>query len=165
MVLKIVLRKLLKRQKKIESKKEHKVLKSWGDMYEELQEHPLTQAKILNEQLLRNTNESIDKIHDKLDLFENRITRLENRKVTVKKTSNKGAEKEVITEIVDKGQLSEQEELIIKMINDQGEVDAKTISKKFNISRGNASLKLNKLHKYGLLAKRLDEKSIFFKIK
>ena len=69
------------------------------------------------------------------------------------------------TEIIDKGQLSEQEELIIKTIKDQGEVDAKTISKKFNISRGNASLKLNKMHKYGLLVIRLDEKSIFFKIK
>jgi len=155
----------LKRKKKIESKKEHKVLKSWGDMYEELQEHPLTQAKILNEQLLRNTNQSIDKIHDKLDSFEERISRLENRKVTTKKTIKKGAKTEIITEIVDKGQLSEQEELIMKTIKDQGEVDAKTISKKFNISRGNASLKLNKMHKYGLLAKRLDEKSIFFKIK
>ena len=165
MVIKTVLRKLLKRKKKIESKKEHKVLKSWEDMYEELQEHPLTQAKILNEQLLRNTNQSIDKIHDKLDSFEERISRLENRKVTTKKTIKKGAKTEIITEIVDKGQLSEQEELIMKTIIDQGEVDAKTISKKFNISRGNASLKLNKMHKYGLLAKRLDEKSIFFKIK
>ena len=165
MVIKTVLRKLLKRKKKIESKKEHKVLKSWEDMYEELQEHPLTQAKILNEQLLRNTNQSIDKIHDKLDSFEERISRLENRKVTTKKTIKKGAKTEIITEIVDKGQLSEQEELIMKTIKDQGEVDAKTISKKFNISRGNASLKLNKMHKYGLLAKRLDEKSIFFKIK
>ena len=165
MVIKTVLRKLLKRKKKIESKKEHKVLKSWEDMYEELQEHPLTQAKILNEQLLRNTNQSIDKIHDKLDSFEKRISSLENRKVTTKKTINKGSKPEIITEIVDKGQLSEQEELIMKTIKDQGEVDAKTISKKFNISRGNASLKLNKMHKYGLLAKRLDEKSIFFKIK
>ena len=165
MVIKTVLRKLLKRKNKIESKKEHKVLKSWEDMYEELQEHPLTQAKILNEQLLRNTNQSIDKIHDKLDSFEERISRLENRKVTTKKTIKKGSKPEIITEIVDKGQLSEQEELIMKTIKDQGEVDAKTISKKFNISRGNASLKLNKMHKYGLLAKRLDEKSIFFKIK
>mgnify|MGYP001378010187 CR=1 FL=1 len=165
MVIKTVLRKLLKRKNKIESKKEHKVLKSWEDMYEELQEHPLTQAKILNEQLLRNTNQSIDKIHDKLDSFEKRISSLENRKVTTKKTRKKGAEPEVISEIIDKGQLSEQEELIMKTIKDQGEVDAKTISKKFNISRGNASLKLNKMHKYGLLAKRLDEKSIFFKIK
>ena len=165
MVIKMVLRRLLKRKKKVESKKEHKVLKSWEDMYEELQEHPLTQAKILNEQLLRNTNRSIDKIHDKLDSFDERISSLENRKVTVKKTLKKGFKPEVITEIVDKGQLSEQEELIMKTIKDQGEVDAKTISKKFNISRGNASLKLNKMHKYGLLAKRLDEKSIFFNIK
>ncbi len=165
MVIKTVLRKLLKRKKKIEQKKEHKVLKSWEDMYEELQEHPLTQAKILNEQLLRNTNQSIDKIHDRLDSFEERINRLETRKVTKKKRGNSKAESEAITEIVDKGQLSEQEELIMKSIKEQGEVDAKTIAKKFNISRGNASLKLNKMHKYGLLAKRLDEKSIFFKIK
>ncbi len=165
MVVKTVLRKLLKRKKKIEQKKEHKVLKSWEDMYEELQEHPLTQAKILNEQLLRNTNQSIDKIHDRLDSFEDRLSRLENRKVTTKKARKVKSEPELITEIVDKGQLSEQEELIVKSIKEQGEVDAKTIAKKFNISRGNASLKLNKMHKYGLLAKRLDEKSIFFKIK
>ena len=83
MVIKTVLRKLLKRKKKIESKKEHKVLKSWEDMYEELQEHPLTQAKILKEQLLRNTNQSIDKIHDKLDSFEKRISSRIYRRVSI----------------------------------------------------------------------------------
>ena len=51
------------------------------------------------------------------------------------------------------------------MIKEQGEVDAKSVSNKFDISRGNASLKLNKLHDFGLLSKRMDDKTVFYLLK
>jgi len=171
MVIKTVLRKVFRKKTKKKSKKEskdHKVLSSWEDMYEELQEHPLTQAKIINETLFKNTNNAIEKINIRLDGIDDRLTRLEKRKV------KSGSEEVIVVKeqsdvlikpILDKGRLSDQEELILEMIKEQGEVDAKSVSNKFDISRGNASLKLNKLHDFGLLEKRMDDKTVFYLLK
>ena len=170
MVLRSVLRKILRKKKRKKerkpSSKEHKVLKSWEDMFSELQDHPLTQAKLLNEQLFQTTNDAIKNISEKLDSIDERVSRLEKnriRKVKSKKSDNKSEDE--ITSATSRGQLSDQEAAMIELIEKQGEVDAQTVSSKFNISRGNASLKLNKLYNWGFLTKRLDEKSVFFSLK
>jgi|TARA_B100000035_G_scaffold230225_1_gene198392 predicted HTH transcriptional regulator len=171
MVIKTVLRKVFRKKTKKKSKKEskdHKVLSSWEDMYEELQEHPLTQAKIINETLFQNTNNAIEKINTRLDSMDERLIKLEKRKTRSTKEETiivSENSDNLIKPILDKGRLSNQEELILEMIKEQGEVDAKSVSNKFDISRGNASLKLNKLHDFGLLEKRMDDKTVFYLLK
>ena len=108
MVIKTVLRKVFRKKTKKKSKKEskdHKVLSSWEDMYEELQEHPLTQAKIINETLFKNTNNAIEKINIRLDGIDDRLTRLEKRKV-------KAGSEEVIV-------VKEESDVLIKPILDK----------------------------------------------
>ena len=166
MVIKKALRKLLRRKRRTktvekEEVDKHKVLRSWEDIYGELTKHPLTQAKIINEQLLHSTNDALNEINNKLDGLDERLGALERKRPAIRR--NKGEDKPSI--IIPRANLSNQEEQIVQLIESQNEVDAKTVAQKFNISRSNSSLKLNKLHSWGFLAKRLDEKSVFFRIK
>ena len=166
MVIKKTLRKLLRRKRRTktvekEEVDKHKVLRSWEDIYGELSEHPLTQAKIINEQLLHSTNDALNEINNKLEGLDERVGALERKRPTVRR--NKGDKLPSV--VIPRANLSNQEEQIVQLIESQNEVDAKTVAQKFNISRSNSSLKLNKLHNWGFLAKRLDEKSVFFRIK
>ena len=54
-------------------------------MYEELQEHPLTQAKIINETLFQNTNNAIEKINTRLDSMDERLIKLEKENQDLQK--------------------------------------------------------------------------------
>jgi preprotein translocase subunit SecD len=165
MVIRKALRKLLRRKKRTktlekEEVDKHKVLRSWEDIYGELSEHPLTQAKIINEQLLHSTNDALNEINNKLDILDERVGSLERKRPVVRLKDDK-----LPSVVIPRANLSNQEEQIVQLIEAQNEVDAKTVAQKFNISRSNSSLKLNKLHNWGFLAKRLDEKSVFFRIK
>lgn len=177
MVIRTVLRRLNKKKTK-KSKKKLKVLSNWEAMYNALQEHPLTQAKIINEQLLQNNQDQIDKIHKRLDDIEFQVIEIEKRvdqkeakakkKTTKKKKAPEPEEQEPTVEvkkIVADAQLSDQEKAIVEHLKNQEESDAETISEQFKISRSNASLKLNKLYNWGFLDKRLEEKTVFYRIK
>lgn len=158
--------------------KHHKVLRTWQDMYKDLQTHPLTQAKIINEELLATTHSTIKDFEKRVGEVEKRVEDLENRKITVARKVSKGSpvkheEEELkmpknivkIKKIIADAKLSEQEKLMVNELEKQDEIDAQTIAQLFNISRSNASLKLNKLHNWGFLDKRLEGKSMFFRLK
>ena len=166
MVIRKALRKLLRRKKRTktlekEEVDKHKVLRSWEDIYGELSEHPLTQSKIINEQLLHSTNDALNEINNKLDGLDERVGALERKRPAIRRNKDE----KLPSVVIPRANLSNQEEQIVQLIESQNEVDAKTVAQKFNISRSNSSLKLNKLHNWGFLAKRLDEKSVFFRIK
>jgi len=61
--------------------------------------------------------------------------------------------------------MSDQEKEIVKHIESQRESDAQTIAAQFQVSRSNASLKLNKLHDWGFLSKQMKDKTVFYRIK
>jgi hypothetical protein len=162
--------------------KAHKVLADWETVYQDLQSHPLTQAKIFNEQLLATTNTTIKKFENKLDNFEDRIVKLEKRRIKIirnaqeiplevlenpKQLKNKKNESptQIVKRVVADPHMSDQEKEIVKIIQKENEVDAQTIADQFHISRSNASLKLNKLHDWGYLSKRMVDKTVFYKIK
>lgn len=175
MVLLALLRKVTREKKKKKQRKQ-KVLSNWEGMYNALQEHPLTQAKIINEQLLNSNQEQINKIHLRLDSIEAQVGDLEKKINKRKAKSKKKEEPEVeqeesikqvtkVRKIVAEANLSDQERAVIEHLRKQDESDAETIAEQFAISRSNASLKLNKLHKWGFLDKRLEEKTVFYRIK
>ncbi len=147
-------------------------------MYKDLQTHPLTQAKIINEQLLETTHSTITDFGKRVDAVEKRIEELENRKITVVRKVQKGKpvkheEEDLkipdkivkIKRIIADAKLSDQEKNMVAELEKQEEIDAQTVAQLFNISRSNASLKLNKLHNWGFLDKRLEGKSMFFRLK
>lgn len=172
-----------KRQGK--SNKTHKILADWKTLYEDLQSHPLTQAKVISEQLLSATNETIKKFESRLAEFDERISRLEKRRIKIirnaqeipfeilnnisklepKKKARGRTPAQIVKQVIADPHMSDHEKEIIRKIQEQGDVDAQTLAKQFNISRSNASLKLNKLHDWGYLSKRAINKTVFYRIR
>ena len=132
---------------------------------------PISPCKIVNEQLLQSTHESLYKIENSLEHLERRIEILEKapKKTAPKKIAEPKPTKEVVVEkmqkVVADPRFSDQERKIVDHITKQGETDAESIAKQFQISRSNSSLKLNKLYNWGYLEKRLEEKTVFYRIK
>jgi len=143
-----------KKPKKEQLIAEHITLKEWKEELQRLQAHPLTQAKVMNENLLNLVMDLFEQINKKLDELNTRIDRMEAKKVKVK----------VKTEKLD-AKLSQQEQKILAFIKAQKIIQAGPIARKLRISRSNASLKLNKLYSIGYLDKQQDGKDVHYSIK
>jgi hypothetical protein len=182
------LRTKLARRPATKLSKSHRVLMDWESVYKDLHDHPLTQAKMINEQLLSTTNETIKKFEGRIDSFEDRIVKLEQRRIKVIRNAQeipletlenpvqvarrgkitKGKAEtpaQIVKRVVADPHMSDHEKEIIKHIQAQKELDAQTVAEQFQMSRSNASLKLNKLHDWGYLSKHMVEKTVFYKIK
>jgi len=147
--------KTIQRKKtKKKSVKEHITLKEWREEIKRLQEHPLTQAKIINQNLLNSIMELLEQINQKLDVLNTRLDRLEARKTRVKVKVEKPEVK-----------LSKQEQKILAYIRAKRIVQAGPVASRLGISRSNASLKLNKLYQIGYLNKQQDGKDVYYSLK
>ena len=154
--------KTVQKRKKKKTKKEvkdqliseHITLTQWKEELQRLQAHPLTQAKLMNENLLNLVMDLFEQINQKLDALNTRIDRMEAKKVKVK-----------IKHETPDAKLSNQEERILAFIKAQKIVQAGPIARKLRISRSNASLKLNKLYSIGYLDKQQDGKDVHYSIK
>jgi hypothetical protein len=183
------LRTKLARRPATQLSKSHRVLMDWESVYKDLHDHPLTQAKMINEQLLSTTNETIKKFEGRIDDFEDRIIKLEKRRIKVirnaqeipmellqpevvqtskrKKVGSNTNETpaQIVKRVVADPHMSDHEKEIIKHIQAQNELDAQSVAEQFHMSRSNASLKLNKLHDWGYLSKKMVDKTVFYHIK
>jgi len=159
-------------QKKRTRKKPQKVLKkqlspenlsveNWKNMVEELQKNPLTQAKIVNEQLLNEFRTQIETIQSDVNDIKMRMDRVELKQDETLKVVKNKAPKPKSAKI----RLSSNDQKLYDLIKDTKIVQAGQIAEKLNISRSNASLKLNKLATFGLLDKEQDGKDMLYKLK
>lgn len=147
------LKTLFKKKKKEEKEsKETEIIKEWRELQEKLENHPLTQAKIINEKLYETTKEEIDKLHERVDDIDMRLREVEEGKVKPKEEKSRF-------------KLSKKEKDVLNVVKDLKRTDASTISNKLNISRSNASLKLNRLYEEGFLDKIREGKQVFYKFK
>ena len=182
------LRTKLARRSTTKLSKSHRVLMDWESVYKDLHDHPLTQAKMINEQLLSTTNETIKKFEGRINEFEDRIVKLEQRRIKVIRNAQeipletlnnpvqvarrgrvaKGKSEtpaQIVQRVVADPHMSDHEKEIIKHIQAQKEMDAQSVAEQFHMSRSNASLKLNKLHDWGYLSKKMVDKTVFYLIK
>lgn len=151
---KTVQRKKRKKKTKQELISEHITLKEWREELQRLQQHPLTQAKIINQNLLNSIMDLLEQINQKLDMLNTRIDRLEAKRTKVKVKVEKPEVK-----------LSKQEQKILAFIKARKIVQAGPIASRLGISRSNASLKLNKLYQIGYLNKQQDGKDVHYSSK
>lgn len=140
-----------KRPRQKPPKLEHKMLREWRTEVQKLQEHPLTQAKIVNEKLLAAVMDLLNEINSKLDELNTRVGQLETLKTKQAKEA---------PEV----KLSTNEQKVIDFVKKKKEVVANEVASSLKISRSNAALKLNKLFSVGLLEKRQDGKDVYYKI-
>jgi len=160
-----VIKKLRQRlkQKKL-AKVQNKELEKWESLYKNLQAHPLTQAKIINEELLASTNETLEELKRKMGDFDSRLEGVENKVFSKKVKSGKKVEiREKI--IVPYAKLSVHEKQIIGHLKDIGKCNAGALAEALGMSRSNASLKLNKLHSWNFLEKGAENKRVAYWLK
>ena len=119
-------------------------------MQEKLENHPLTQAKIINERLYDATTKEIENMSKRIDDIDIRLRKVEEGPVKEKKLKIK---------------LSKKEKDVLNVVKDTRETDASYIADKLKISRSNASLKLNRLYEEGFLEKIREGKNVFYKFK
>ena len=148
------------KQKKL-AKTRHRALNDWESLYKNLQSHPLTQAKLINEELLATTNETFKEIKNKISDIDSRVGDIEN-KVFDKNFISKEIQEKVIVPFA---KLSESEKQIIGHIKDRENCDASAVAEVMGMSRSNASLKLNKLYSWNFLDKSMDDKRVVYRLK
>ena len=148
------------KQKKL-ARTQHRALKDWESLYKNLQAHPLTQAKLVNEELLAVTNETLKEIKDKVSEIDGRMGKIEDR-VFDKSFVAKEIQEKVIVPFA---KLSESEKQIIGHIKEQNMCDASAVAEVMGMSRSNASLKMNKLYSWNFLDKSMADKRVIYRLK
>ncbi len=136
-------------------------LGEWRAEVEKLQNHPLTQAKIINGQLLSAIYSILEQISAKIDSLSARLEKIESLQADSRVKHVKV--KEAVAEF--EAGLSNQERKIFALIKKKKARQAIDIANVLKISRSNASLKLNKLFDMGVLNKERDGKDTFYEIK
>jgi len=137
------------RQKQQKRTKEQLMLSEWKGELERLTQHPLTQAKLINEKLLQDLYVLLEQINDKLDVLNTKLDGAGIERIG-QKTSQ---------------QLSGGEQKILDLISKKDRLIAPEIANALKISRSNASLKLNKLFDMGLLEKSQEGKEVYYQLK
>jgi DNA-binding transcriptional ArsR family regulator len=132
-------------------KLEHAVLREWNTDLQKLQQHPLTQAKIVNEKLLAIVIDALNEINAKLDELGTRIAKIETQRITVKEKESKI-------------KLSSNEQKVFDFVRKKKKIQAAEVAKNLKISRPNAALKLSKLYSMNLLKKDQEGKDVYYKI-
>jgi DNA-binding transcriptional ArsR family regulator len=133
-------------------KLEHAVLREWSTDLQKLQQHPLTQAKIVNEKLLAIVVDALNEINAKLDELSTRMAKIETQKVRV------------IEREKPKVKLSSGDQKVLDFIKKKKQAQAGEVAKNLKISRPNAALKLSKLFSIGQLEKEQEGKDVYYKL-
>ena len=133
-------------------KLEHAVLREWSTDLQKLQQHPLTQAKIVNEKLLAIVVDALTEINAKLDELGTRMAKIETQRITLR------------DEKASKIKLSSNEQKVFDFVKKKKRVQAREVAKSLKISRPNAALKLSKLFSMNLLKKEQEGKDVYYKI-
>jgi DNA-binding transcriptional ArsR family regulator len=133
-------------------KLEHAVLREWNTDLQKLQQHPLTQAKIVNEKLLAVVIDALNEINAKLDELSIRIAKIETQRIAIKEREKP------------KVKLSSNEQKVFDFVRKKKRVQASEVAKNLKISRPNAALKLSKLFSMNLLKKDQEGKDVYYKI-
>jgi len=137
------------RQKQQKRTKEELILTDWKFELERLTQHPLTQAKLINEKLLQDLYLLLEQINNKLDALNTKLDGAGLGRVELKTGL----------------QRSSGEQKILGLIGKKDRLIAPEIANALKISRSNASLKLNKLFDMGLLEKEQEGKEVYYRLK
>lgn len=140
-----------KRPRQKPPKLEHAVLSEWRDELKKIQEHPLTQAKIVNEKLLAAVMELLNEINTKLDELNTRVGKIETQRITMREREKP------------KVKLSSGDQKVLDFIKRKKQAQAGEVAKNLKISRPNAALKLSKLFSIGQLEKEQEGKDVYYK--
>jgi len=144
----------------------YSAIKSWEKTLEAAKQHPLSQVKIINTQILEELTNVLRQMNSKLE----KLDKLDEILMILHETKQELTEKGVESGSIDKA-IEEIEKLTIKdkevviWIAKQGRVTAKQLADYTGLSRSTASFRLNRLAEMGVLEKEAVGKKIYYKPK
>lgn len=141
------------------------LLKVWNDSVKNISEHPLSQAKVINTQILEQLSDilaSMDKKLEKLTLLDEILGLLKGTRTQIIELG--GNTEQIDTAISHVEGLTIKDEEVIRALSDKGPQTADTLSRLMGISRSTASSRLNKLNAMNLVRKKTDGKFIYFSV-
>jgi len=147
----------------------NEAIESWEKTLNAAQQHPLSQVKIINTQILeeltnvlRSMNDKMKRLEelDKLDKILNLLS--ESKAELDQKGINSSFLDSAIKEIES---LTIKDKDVLEWIERQERVTAKQLADYVNLSRSTASFRLNRLKELGLLEKEAIGKKIFYRVK
>jgi len=142
------------------------LLEEWEEQIKSLQDHPLSQVKIINTELLGALTRilrSIDKKLSDLEKLDSILELLEKSKEKIEKQGIFSPELNVAIERL--ASLTLKDKTMIDVLSQHDRLTAEEISEKIGVSRSTCSSRLNKLYMFGMVEKVPVGKKIYFKLK
>jgi len=141
-------------------------IENWKQIVKVVQDHPLSQARVINDQLLGQLSKVLEQMNSKLDSLvklDYIISLLEESK---KDMEGRGVEtKSIDLAIKELKALSLKDQEAYNFLKKQGPMTTEEFAKKTGISRSTASTRLNKMYQFGLLDKKTIDKKVLFEVK
>ena len=138
----------------------------WKSTVEAVKNHPLSQVKVINTQILDSLSRVLDSIDYKLDKLDKLDEILELLKQGKQKMEEKGVEIPEINEAIHKIENeSIKDKEVLDVLTQHEMLSAEELASRMGISRSTASYRLNRLVNAGLVEKVPQGKKVFFKIK
>ena len=142
-----------------------KSLLEWKSTVEAVSKHPLTQAKIVNDQLLVSLTRVLESMDYKLDKLDKLDEILKLLKKGQQKLEEKGVEVPEITKAIEKLEQPLKEKEVLELLKQYDMLSAEEVAERLGISRSTASYRLNRLVRQGLAEKVSQGRKVYFKIK
>ncbi len=143
-----------------------KLVSNWKNAVEMIQDHPLSQARILNTQLLEMLTNVLSSMNAKLDGLNKLDDIILLLKEGQKELEEKGMKSEKIEEaIVELEGATLKDKDTYNLLKSKGEMTANTLAKEMKTSRSTASSRLNRMYDLGMVEKKSKGRKIFFSIK
>ncbi|MDD5239081.1 MAG: helix-turn-helix domain-containing protein [Candidatus Nanoarchaeia archaeon] len=154
---------------KLQEEASHIAIKQWEDTIKAAQQHPLSQVKIINSQILEELNHVLKSMDHRLEKL-NDLEKLDFILDLLQRTKDEIAEKGVSSQTLDSAithisQLTIKDKEVIDWVGRQERVTANQLADYINLSRSTASFRLNRLAELGALEKEAIGKKIYYKIK
>lgn len=156
-------------QHKIEVVDTAKAIETWEKTLQAVQQHPLSQVKIINTQILEELSNVLKSMDSKMNKL-HKLDKLDQIYEILLKTQSELESKGIRSEHLNAA-MAEIERLTIKdkdvidWISKQEQVTAQQLADRVNLSRSTASFRLNRLAELGVLDRAIIGKRTYYKIK
>ncbi|MCD6547718.1 MAG: winged helix-turn-helix transcriptional regulator [Nanoarchaeota archaeon] len=151
---------------KVSFESTEQAIKSWEKTLEAAKQHPLSQVKIINTQILEELSNVLKSMDSKLNKLDKLDEILEILIETKKELEEKGVESKALSRAIEEiERLTIKDKEVVAWIEKQGRVTAKQLADYTGLSRSTASFRLNRLAEIGVLEKQAIGKKIYYKPK
>ncbi|MBR9679108.1 MAG: winged helix-turn-helix transcriptional regulator [Nanoarchaeota archaeon] len=139
-------------------------IKSWEQQVSLLQTHPLSQARVVNTQILSSLTDILGGLDNKLaslSKLDDILTLLKAQEVSEIEKNSLGAIDRVLKKV---RHITIKDRIMIDLLEKNPILSAEEVAAELNVTRSTVSYRLNKLYSMGVLDKEVSGRKILFKI-